>query len=99
MSTEETTPKEEIKQTLTEEHKELIKVANYLQKHGLKEREAVVNRQRVFYFRADKFHELVLKYKDDILKMLSKHVKFDELSSTDDSQRLGDIIINNGLMK
>lgn len=99
MSAEETTPKEEQKQVLTEEQKELIKVANFLQKHGLKEREAVVNRQRVFYYRADKFHELVLNYKDDILKMLSKHVRFDELKDTDDSQRLGDIFINNGLMK
>jgi translocation protein SEC62 len=79
--------------------KELIKVATLLQKKGLKEKEAVVDRQRVYYFRADKFHELVLKHKDEVLKLLDKSVTLDKLESVDDAQQIGDIMINNGLLR
>lgn len=87
------------KPVYNDEQKELIKVATLLQKKGLKEKEAVVNRQRVYYFRADAFHELVLANKDEILKILSKHIKLDKIDSVDDSLQIGDIMINNGLMK
>ena len=78
--------------------KELIKVATLLQKYGLKEKEAVVNRKRVYYFRADHFHDLALQNGDEIIKLLSKHNKFEKLDDLDDSKLLGDLFINNNLI-
>lgn len=89
----------EEKREYNEEQKELIKVATLLQKKGLKEKEAVVNRKRIYYFRADAFHELINEHSAEILKLLSKHNKFEELKDIDDSKRLGDIMINNGLIR
>ena len=92
------TPKSE-KVVYDDVQKELIKVSNLLHKKGLKEREAVWNRKRVYYFRADKFHELVLENADEILTLLKDHAKFDKLEKIEDSMRLGDAMINQGLMK
>ena len=63
---------------------ELIKVAAFLQKKGLKEKEAVMNRKRVYYFRAEAFIHLVLEHNEEILKLVSKHIKLDKLESVDD---------------
>ena len=87
------------KPVYNEEQKELIKVATLLQKKGLKEKDAVSNRQRVYYFRADAFHEKVLENKEEILKICSKHVKLDQLETVQDSMQLGDIFINNKLLR
>mmetsp|Transcript_3398 Transcript_3398/g.2851 ORF Transcript_3398/g.2851 Transcript_3398/m.2851 type:complete len:97 (+) Transcript_3398:14-304(+) len=82
-----------------DEQKELIKVATLLQKKGLKEKEAVSNRKRVYYFRAQAFHEGVEENKKEILKICSKYIKLEKLENEDDSKQLGDIFMNNGLMK
>lgn len=79
--------------------KELIKAATFLQKHGLKEKEAVANRKRVYYFRAERFHELVVEYSQEILALVSKHVKLEKLEDIEDSKNLGDLMIENGLVK
>jgi len=86
------------KPVYTDEQKELIKVATFLQKKGLKEKEAVANRKRIYYFRANMFHELILEHREEVLGMLSKHVKFEELDTIEHSCRLGDIMINSGLV-
>lgn len=78
--------------------KELIKVATLLQKKGLKEKDAVVNRQRRVYFRSDHFHELVLEHSEEILKLWTTHNKLEKLDSVEDSKFLGDLFMNNGLM-
>mmetsp|Transcript_34332 Transcript_34332/g.33950 ORF Transcript_34332/g.33950 Transcript_34332/m.33950 type:complete len:244 (+) Transcript_34332:32-763(+) len=91
--------KKESAPVYNDDQKDLIKVATLLQKKGLKEKEAVANRQRVYYFRADMFHELVLEHSKHILDILSKHIKLEKLDSIEDSMELGDIFINNGLLK
>lgn len=79
--------------------KELIKVATLLQKKGLKEKEAVCDRKRVFYFRADHFHEITLEHSTEIVKLLSTHNKFEKLDDLEDSKMLGDLFLNNEIMK
>lgn len=91
--------KKDPKPVYNEEQKELIKVATFLQKKGLKEREAVANRKRIYFFRAEKFHELVSEHSEEIQNLLSKHVKIESVKGLDDSKRIGDIMINNGLLK
>lgn len=45
------------------------------------------------------FHEIVLENKAEILVLLTEHSKFEQLNDLNDSIRLGNAMINQGLMK
>ena len=79
--------------------KSLSKLLLCFKNNGLKEKEAVSNRQRVYYFRGEAFHELTLALKDEILPLLAKHNKFEKLDDLEDSKLLGDLFMNNHIMK
>lgn len=83
----------------TDVQKELIEVADYLTDAGLKEKEAVVGRSRVYYFRTDDFALTVLAHKERVLELLATHTKFETLESEKDVIELGNLFVKNGLLR
>lgn len=83
----------------TPKQEELIKVASFLQKKGLKEKEAVSAQRRIHFFRGVDFHELVCQHANQIEGLLKLHSDFGKFETMKDSVRLGTLFIDAGLIR